>query len=133
MEAQQKAKLYDILPVITFIVSYFILHLFDWMEATQLLIAALIGSLTMFAMISEFKDENKDILIGLMASSEKAQRQYINEILADYSLYLEEQRQEDLQVIQASFNSLKDNSEINQIETNQILASLITTVNNQNN
>ena len=60
MEAKQKAKLYDSLPIITFIVSYFLLHLFDWMEATQLLIAAIIGSLTMFAMISECKDEYKD-------------------------------------------------------------------------
>ena len=59
MEAEQKTKLYDSLPVIMFIVSYFILHLFDWMEATQLFIAAIIGSLTMFAMISECKDENK--------------------------------------------------------------------------
>jgi len=48
------------LPVIIFIISYFILHLFDWMEATQLLIAATLGSLTMFAMISEWKEENKD-------------------------------------------------------------------------
>ena len=60
MEAEQKAKLYDMLPVITFIVSYFILHLFDLMEATQVLIAAIIGGLTMFAMISECKEENKD-------------------------------------------------------------------------
>jgi hypothetical protein len=62
MEAQQKAKFYEMLPVITFIISYFILHLFDWMEATQLLISAIIGGLTMFAMISEFKDEYKDKL-----------------------------------------------------------------------
>lgn len=60
MEAEQKAKLYDSLPIISFIISYFILHLFDWMEATQLLIASIIGGFTMFAMISECKDENKD-------------------------------------------------------------------------
>ena len=60
MEAEQKAKLYDSLPVITFIISYFLLHLFDWMEATQLFLAVIIGSLTMFAMISECKDEHKD-------------------------------------------------------------------------
>lgn len=59
MDAEQKAKLYDSLPVITFIISYFIMHLFDWMEATFVLIAVIIGSLTMFVMISECKDENK--------------------------------------------------------------------------
>ncbi|MBN1407400.1 MAG: hypothetical protein JW956_06415 [Calditrichaceae bacterium] len=60
METEQKTKLYDMLPVITFISSYFLLHLFDWMEATQVFIAALVGSLTMFMMISECKEENKD-------------------------------------------------------------------------
>ncbi len=60
MEAEQKDKLYHMLPVITFIVSYFILHLFDWMEATQILVAAIVGGLTMFAMIGEWKEENKD-------------------------------------------------------------------------
>lgn len=62
MEAEQKAKLYDMLPVITFIITYFILHLFDWMEATQILIAVVIGSLTMFAMIAEYKEEKKDTI-----------------------------------------------------------------------
>ena len=83
--------------------------------------------------VLQLKDENKEILFDLMTSTENAQRQYVNEILADYSLYLEEQRQNDLQMIQTSFNSLKDNTEVSQIETNQILASIITTVNNQNN
>ena len=83
--------------------------------------------------IAQLKDENKEILLNMMTASESVQRQYVNDILSDFSLYLEEQRQNDLEMIQTSFNSIKDNSEINQIETNQILASLITTVNNQNN
>ena len=60
MEAEQKAKLYDMLPIFMFIGSLFILHLFDWMEATQVLVASIIGGLTMFLMIGECKDENKD-------------------------------------------------------------------------
>ena len=60
MEAEQKTKLYDMLPIFTFIGSLFILHLFDWMEATQVLVASIIGGLTVFLMIGECKDEYKD-------------------------------------------------------------------------
>ena len=60
MEPNQRKKLYDMLPVITFIITYFLLHLFDWMEATQFLIAILVSNLTYFALVSEYKDEVKD-------------------------------------------------------------------------
>lgn len=60
MEAEQKTKFYDMLPIITFICALFILHLFDWMEATQLLVASIVGAATMFIMISECKEEYKD-------------------------------------------------------------------------
>lgn len=83
--------------------------------------------------VVQLNAQNKEILLDLITSTENSQRQYVNEIMSDYSLYLEEQRQNDLQMIQTSFNGLKDNTEVSQIETNQILASIITTVNNQNN
>ena len=50
------------LPVWTFIITYFVLHLFDWMEATQFVIAVFISLLTLFVMIADFKEENKDKL-----------------------------------------------------------------------
>lgn len=83
--------------------------------------------------VAQLKNENKSILFDLVTSTENVQKQYVNELMVDFSLYLEEQRQTDLQMIQTSFNSLKDNTEVSQIETNQILASIITTVSNQNN
>jgi hypothetical protein len=48
------------LPVITFIVSYFIFQLFDWMDATQFLFAMLVSILTYTALVSDFKEEDKD-------------------------------------------------------------------------
>lgn len=60
MEQNQRTKLYNMLPLVTFVVSYFIFHLFDWMEATQLLWAALVSILTYGAMVSEFKEEVKN-------------------------------------------------------------------------
>ncbi|MDH5475460.1 MAG: hypothetical protein OEX22_07205, partial [Cyclobacteriaceae bacterium] len=83
--------------------------------------------------VAQLKEENKSILFDLVTSTENVQKQYVNDLMVDFSLYLEEQRQSDLQMIQTSFNNLKDNTEVSQVETNQILASIITTVNNQNN
>ena len=83
--------------------------------------------------VAQLKRENTEIILGLVESSESTQRAYFNEVLADFSLYLEEQRQSDLQMIETSFNLLKDDTQINQLETNQLLASIITTVKNQNN
>jgi Kef-type K+ transport system membrane component KefB len=60
MEPNQKKKLYDMLPVITFIASYFIFQLFDWMDATQFLFAMLVSILTYAALVSDFKEEVKD-------------------------------------------------------------------------
>ena len=83
--------------------------------------------------VDQLKDENKEILLSLVQASEVEQKQYVNQVLADFSTYLEQQRAYDLEIIQANFSNLRDNTEDNQLETNQLLASLITTVNNQNN
>jgi len=79
--------------------------------------------------VSQLKDENKVIIRSLVEVSERNQQQYMNNMIADFSTYLDEQRNYDLDVIQTSFNNLKDNTEISQIETNEILASIISTVN----
>ena len=80
--------------------------------------------------VSQLKQENKDIIISLVEVSERIQQQYMSEVIADFSAYLNQQRTNDLEVIQTSFNQLKDNTEIRQIETNEILASVISTINN---
>lgn len=83
--------------------------------------------------VSQMQAENKGAIENLFLLTSNQQQQYMDAVLSDFSLYLEEQRQNDLDRIQMSFNGLKDNTEISQLETNQILASIITTVNNQNN
>lgn len=80
--------------------------------------------------VSQLKEENKDIILSLVEVSERTQQQYMSEMITDFSAYLDQQRANDLEVIQTSFNNLKDNTEISQIETNEILASIISTVNN---
>ncbi len=81
--------------------------------------------------VSQLKDENKEIILSLVEVSERNQQQYMSEMIADFSAYLDEQRNNDLEIILSSYNNLKDNTEISQIETNEILASIISTVNNK--
>jgi hypothetical protein len=82
--------------------------------------------------VSQMRDENRKVIENLFTLSNGQQQRMINDVLADFSNYLENQRQNDLGIIQASLNGLKDNTETNLQETNQILARIITTVNNQN-
>lgn len=82
--------------------------------------------------VSQMRDENRKVIENLFSLSSAQQQRAMNDVLTDFSQYLENQRQNDLRLIQASFNGLKDNTETNLQETNQILASIITTVNNQN-
>lgn len=83
--------------------------------------------------VSQLQEENKEIILSLVNLSEHNQQKYMNKMIADFSAYLDEQRINDLEVIQTSFNNLKDNTEISQIETNEILASIISTVNEPKN
>lgn len=61
MEKEQKKKLMDNLPLLVFIIIYFLLHLLtDWMEVTQFIIATFLSVLTFGLMVHDYKDEHKD-------------------------------------------------------------------------
>ena len=83
--------------------------------------------------IKQLKSENETRLLRLLEDAQHTQKVYVDEIITDFSNYLEEQRQQDLELIRTGYNQLRNNTELNQLETNEVLASLITTVKNQNN
>lgn len=64
------------------------------------------------------------------------QKNYIENLLVDFAGYLQQQRENDLQVVQTRLNSIEQNTDIFKQETEQILSSIITTVggteNNEN-
>jgi hypothetical protein len=64
----------------------------------------------------------------LLEESELAQKKYTDEAMTDFAIFLDIQRQNDLEIIQTRFNNLQDDAEINQLQTNQILANIISTV-----
>ena len=84
------------------------------------------------AFISQLKEENLKMMQTFYQASADDQQKYLRNVLLDFQSYLDNQRQDDLQFIQANMLELKSNSESKQEETDKILASIITTVNNQN-
>jgi hypothetical protein len=56
------------------------------------------------------------------------QKQYIEDILVDFSEYLQQQRNNDLQLVQTQLNSLQQNTDVFKQETEQILTSIISSV-----
>ncbi len=56
---EQKKNMLDWLPIWTFVISYFLFHLFDWMEATQFLLASIVSTATYMLMIYDLKTEHK--------------------------------------------------------------------------
>ena len=62
----------------------------------------------------------------LLTSAE--QKKYIENLLVDFAKYLQQQRNDDLQLVQTRLNSLEQNTDLFKQETEQILSSIITTV-----
>lgn len=58
------------------------------------------------------------------------QKQYIENLLVDYSKYLQQQRNDDLQLMQMRMSNIEQNTDLFRQETEQILTSIITTVGN---
>ncbi len=80
---------------------------------------------------SDFEFERQQYLAylkQLIEDSESSQQRYVDQAMTDFAIFLDIQRQNDLQVFQTRFDNIQDNAELNQFQTNQILANLISTV-----
>ncbi|MEM0939647.1 MAG: hypothetical protein AAF600_06340 [Bacteroidota bacterium] len=71
---------------------------------------------------------DQETLMGIVENSEQHQKKYTDEMLRSLAIYLDVQRQNDLELIQARFENFENNAEYNQRQTNQILTNLIGTV-----
>jgi acyl-CoA synthetase (AMP-forming)/AMP-acid ligase II len=77
------------------------------------------------------RNENNQVMQDYMRLSSNDQKQYIETILVDFAKYVQEQRAQDLNLVQTRLNSLEqDNTQFKE-EAGQILTSLIS--NNNNN
>ncbi len=76
--------------------------------------------------------ENASQIKDYMTLNSTDQRKYIEELLIDFAKYLEQQHRNDLQVLQARLNTIEQNTDVFKYETEQILTSLITSVDQSN-
>jgi hypothetical protein len=53
----QKKKLFEFLPILGFLIVYFLVQSFSWMEATKIIIAVIVSFSTFMIMVSLFKED----------------------------------------------------------------------------
>jgi hypothetical protein len=78
--------------------------------------------------VSSMQAENMKMVKDYFALSSNEQKQYIEGLLVDFAKYLQQQRKDDLQLVEMRLNSIERNSTIFQQETEQILTSIISNV-----
>lgn len=82
--------------------------------------------------VSGMQTENLQLVKNYFKLSGDQQKQHIESLLVDFSKYLQQQRTDDLQLVQTRLNSLEKNTNVFKQETEQILSSIFTTVGNKN-
>ncbi len=83
--------------------------------------------------LANVRSNNLKVLQTYLQSSSVQQQDYFQAVLTEFSDYMENQREEDLRLIRRSLINLQEDQQTQKEETDQILASILTTVNNQNN
>ncbi len=83
--------------------------------------------------VGQLQDDNLKLMKDYMQLSTAGQKEYVEGLLVDFSAYLQEQRKQDLQALQAQVKKVERNTDQFKQETEEILTSLITntTTNNQ--
>ena len=79
--------------------------------------------------VATMQAENLKMVKDYFQLTSTEQRQYIEDLLVDFSKYLQQQRQNDLLVVQSRLNNIENNTDLFRQETEQILASLLSTTN----
>jgi hypothetical protein len=78
--------------------------------------------------VSGMQAENLKMVKGYFQLSSTEQKRYIEGLLVDFSKYMQQQRTDDLQIVQTQMKSLEQNTDNFKQETEQILTSIISTV-----
>jgi len=80
------------------------------------------------AYLTQLSDVNRTMVNEFFTASAVEQKDYMNSILTDFFEYVSEQRRDDLNVLQANISDLEYKNEIKTQETDQVIASILTTV-----
>jgi len=80
--------------------------------------------------VDGIRSENMQQVKDYFQLTSTEQKKYIENLLVDFAKYLQQQRNNDLQLVQTRMNSLEQNTDLFKQETEQILSSIITSVGN---
>jgi hypothetical protein len=83
--------------------------------------------------LEQNQQANSALLKDYLQTASVQQQKYFQNILTEFSDYLQDQRQNDLLMIQRSLVTLKDDQDQQKHQTENLLANIFNTVNNQNN
>jgi hypothetical protein len=78
--------------------------------------------------VSTLQADNMKLVKDYFTLTSGEQKQYIEGLLVDFAKYLQQQRNDDLQLVQMRLNNIEKNNTAFKEETEQILTSIITTV-----
>ncbi|HYF70586.1 MAG TPA: hypothetical protein VD884_20765 [Ohtaekwangia sp.] len=82
------------------------------------------------AYVATLQAENMKLVKDYFKLTAGEQKQYIEGLLVDFAKYLQQQRNDDLQLVQVRLNNLEQNTTVFKQETEQILTNIISTVGN---
>jgi hypothetical protein len=80
--------------------------------------------------VSTLQADNMKLVKDYFTLTSGEQKQYIEGLLVDFAKYLQQQRRDDLQLVQLRLNNIEQNNTAFKQETEQILTSIITSVGN---
>jgi hypothetical protein len=79
--------------------------------------------------LSTAQTENMRLVKDYFQLTSGEQKKYIEDLLVDFAQYLQQQRTDDLKVVQSRLNNIEQNSDMFKQETEQILSSIISNTN----
>jgi hypothetical protein len=82
--------------------------------------------------VATMQAENMQQVKDYFQLTSSQQKDYIETLLVDFDKYLQQQRNNDLQLVQTRLHSIEENTNVFQQETEQILTSIISSVGPQN-
>jgi endonuclease III len=82
--------------------------------------------------VLSMQTENAKIVKDYMTLTSNEQAKYIEELLVDFGKYLDQQRKNDFQALQTRLSSIEQNTDLFKQETEQILSTIITSVEGSN-
>ena len=84
-------------------------------------------------MLDDYKNDNLSAVAELVGNSEEQQKEFIQQLFIAFAREIEYQREEDLELINAGFRALKDETDFRYRETELMLSSMMTGDDTQNN